>query len=202
MDGPGAPQILGKDIVFTTERSSYHFVGIAFDFENYKIIHPFKIRTLTDEDGEPTRSWFFYILTPPENLTSISYRLILDGLWTTDPLNSNKEYDTTLGVTISKLAIDTRIPPETYQKNNGSVHFVYKGESGQCIRLGGTFTNWDSWIYYLNETTPGIYEIDIPLTSGTYYYTFYRGITPLIDAKNPIQAYTQDGRIASVIHVK
>ena len=202
MDGPGAPQIKGKDILFSAKRDKHPFVGIAFDFEQFKIIHPFSIKTMTDADGEITDSWFFYILTPPVNLTSITYRLIIDGLWTIDPLNDYTVYNTAMAITLSKIDIDTRIPPSTYEISKGMVHFVYKGEQGQHIRLGGTFTNWDSWIYYLTETQPGLYEIDIPLPQGTYYYTFYNGITSIVDQSNPMQAYTADGRVASVIQVQ
>jgi len=202
INGVSAPIIKGNHIIFTAEKSNRRFVGIVFDFENFKVIHPFKIRKITDDDGKVTGTWFFYILDIPDNLTSISYRLVIDGLWTVDPLNSLVEYNTAAGITLSKIPVDTQKPQMTCQPDTGIVHFVYKGESGESIRLGGSFTNWDSWIYYMNETEPGIYVIDLPLPEGTYYYSFYHGTASFVDKDNPARAYTPDGRIASVITVK
>jgi hypothetical protein len=202
INGVGKPLIKENHVIFTAEQHKRRFVGIAFDFENFRTIHPFQIRKITDVDGKVTDSWFFYILDIPKNITSISYRLIIDGLWTTDPVNDLTEYNTAMGIRLSKIMIDTKEPPATCLPDNGMVRFIYQGESGQNIRLGGSFTNWDSWIYYMTETEPGLYEIDLPLPGGTYYYTFYHGISSFIDKTNPHRAYTPDGRIASVITIK
>ena len=82
------------------------------------------------------------------------------------------------------------------------VKFVYHGKTGEKIRLAGSFTNWDSFIYYLKEITPGHYELDLPLPSGTYYYTFYNGLDVILDEKNPNKVYTPEGRVACVLSVQ
>ena len=82
-----------------------------------------------------------------------------------------------------------------------SVKFIYKGESGLKLNLAGTFTNWDPWIYQLEEIQPGLYELELPLTTGTYYYNYYLGLTPILDNTNPEKIYTADGRSASVLTV-
>jgi 1,4-alpha-glucan branching enzyme len=84
---------------------------------------------------------------------------------------------------------------------SGSTRFVYRGESGQRIRLTASFTNWDPYIYELNEKSPGIYELEIPLPKGTYYYKFIRGITEFIDTANPNRIFSADGQSASVFTV-
>jgi hypothetical protein len=81
------------------------------------------------------------------------------------------------------------------------VKFVYRGKSGQKIRLGGNFTNWDSWIYHLTETSPGLYQVELPLPPGKYEYAFYTGITSFPDDGNPQKCYTPDGKIASLLIV-
>ena len=48
---------------------------------------------------------------------------------------------------------------------------------------------------------PGLYELELPLTTGTYYYNYYLGLTPILDNTNPEKIYTADGRSASVIRV-
>ncbi|MDR1747759.1 MAG: glycogen-binding domain-containing protein, partial [Spirochaetaceae bacterium] len=68
-------------------------------------------------------------------------------------------------------------------------------------RLAGSFNNWDSFMYEMTETSAGIYQIDIPLPPGTYFYAFFSGTAQIADIKNPDRRYTADGRIASVITV-
>lgn len=200
IDHVSPPKIVKNYIVFTAEPTA-HFVGIAFDFENFIKIHPFKLRTFADTGDEKKESCFFYLLDIPKDKKSISYRLIIDGLWTTDPLNSNSEYNPETGIKLSKIDIKKDEVPSTVIESGNTVHFIYKGQSGQLIRLGGSFTNWDSWIYTMSEIEPGVYSLDLPLPEGTYYYSFYSGLNRIIDATNPLRAYTVDGRIASVLQV-
>lgn len=199
--GAGAPQERDGYLIFTAN-SGPRTVGIAFDFENYRTIHPFQIRKTRNVQGKITQTLFFYVMERPRHLTQVSYRLIIDGLWTTDPLNPVRFYDESTGIELSKLSITTVIPPETITTPDDQVHFVYEGESGQDIRLTGSFTNWDSWIYELQETKPGFYELRLPLPPGKYYYNYVVGMTALVDTTNPKRAYTDDGRIASVITVR
>lgn len=195
-----SPVVTENYVIFTADASS-RFVGIAFDFENYQNIHPFQIRKTKDVDGNTRNSVLFYLLERPAKLKNISYRLIIDGLWTSDPNNENKIYDPTSGISISTVHLGLRKPEITNATEYDGVKFIYQGESGQQIRLGGTFTNWDSWIYELKETKPGFYELIIPLPEGTYYYNYYLGMNSIVDKTNPKKAYTSDGRISSVIEV-
>ena len=85
------PYISNGYIVFTAEDSARH-IGIAFDFDNYKTIHSFQKLVSYSYDNEETSSIMFYLLKLPENSSKISYRLIIDGLWSTDQNNPTKEY--------------------------------------------------------------------------------------------------------------
>lgn len=200
IDEPCAPIITDDFVIFTADMHNRH-VGIAFDFENYKTIHPFEIMTHTDEDGKSTRKYMFYCYKRKHRISEFKYRLVFDGLWASDPLNPNKEYDEDVNLYFSKIEDPGSIKIFTETTKRDTVHFVYKGESGQKIRLSGTFTNWDPWIYQLQETSPGFYELELPLTTGTYYYNYFVGLTPMLDNTNPEKAYAPDGRSASVIRV-
>ena len=83
----------------------------------------------------------------------------------------------------------------------GKVRFIYKGKSGQKVRLGGSFTNWDSWIYELTEVQPGLYILDLPLPPGTYQYAYYIGMNSYVDTSNPQRVWSADGKAASQITV-
>lgn len=200
LEKPEAP-VIKDDYVIFTYQAGPRFVGIAFDFEDYTTIHSFQLKNTRDFEGKITNSILFYLLDKPKGLSEIKYRLVIDGLWTADPSNPNKFYDPESGISLSKVKIDSCENYATYYKKDSGVTFVYKGEEGLNVRLAGNFTNWDSWIYELEETQPGLYTLNIPLPEGTYYYNYYLGMTSVVDKTNPNRAYTQEGRTASVITV-
>jgi len=200
IDSPGAPVVTEDYIIFTAE-TNHRNVGIVFDFENYQTIHPFQILMRVDEDGNKTPQHMFYCYERKHKVESITYRLIMDGLWTTDPLNPQKIYDENLNLYFSKISDLGKIYEYTEKTADDSVRFIYKGDQGLDLHLAGTFTNWDPWIYSLEETSPGFYELSLPLPTGKYYYNYYIGLTPVLDNTNPEKVYTLDGRSASVIVV-
>ncbi len=195
---PGEPIISGDYIIFTSYSDIRH-TGIAFDYEDYKVIHTFKNLVRKNIDAGNTKSDVaFYILKVPQNIQTVKYRIVIDGLWTPDPLNKNTIYDKNTNLYVSYIEVQRPHIIET-TINSNTAYFVYEGETGQRIRLAGTFTNWDPFIYELQETSRGLYELEIPLPKGTYYYTYYSGIHSFTDDSNPEKAYTSDGRVASVI---
>lgn len=196
-----APVVKDGFIVFTADEKARH-VGIVFDYENYRVIHSFERRSHYAEDDKPVSSVLFYVTDYPKNVETIKYRLVIDGLWTADPLNPLKEFDNATNTMLSKIEIEKMAEPITEKMPSGLVRFVYYGKTGQNIRLAGSFNNWDSYMYTLRETSSGVYQIDLPLPKGTYYYNFYHGTTALVDEKNPKRAYTKDGRKASVLNVE
>ncbi len=199
ISGVSAPYQVDDYIVFTA-KDGPHNIGIVFDFEDYKTIHSFFRKNITDIDNKVIDSYRFYILELPKDTESISYRLIIDGIWTTDPTNINKYYNPYTGIEVSTLDVRNNHVDETQATNKG-VHFIYQGESGLKVRIGGTFTNWDSWIYELTETRPGYYELYLPLPEGTYYYAYYTGTKSFVDKTNPDRAWSGEGREASKIVV-
>ena len=199
IDEPCAP-IVTEDYIIFTAATDHRNVGIAFDFENYQTIHPFQILMRIDEDGNKTPH-MSYCYERKHKIENIRYRLIMDGLWTTDPLNPDKIYDDTVNLYFSQVNNLGKVYEYTEKQKDDSVRFIYKGETGLDLHLAGTFTNWDPWIYSLEETSPGFYELSLPLPTGKYYYNYYIGLTPVLDNTNPDKAYTLDGRSASVIVV-
>lgn len=195
-----APYLQGDYVIFTAERDVRH-IGIAFDFEDFTEIHSFKLKKFTNMEYEESDSLLFYILKLPKNVLEVNYRLIVDGLWTTDPLNENLVFNKDTNLMMSHIDCTREIPPVTEKIANGKVRFVYKGKSGQKIRLGGSFTNWDSWIYQMKETKPGIYEFELPLAPGEYQYAYFTGINSFPDNTNKVKCYTSDGKVASLLIV-
>ena len=197
-----APLVIGDYILFTASGTARH-AGIVFDFENYRNIHSFKRLMRRIPDTEKTESdLLFYALKIPHNVRLIKYRLIVDGLWTTDPANPAMEFSSAAHLNVSVFAVDKPIEKRTSAELLAKVRFIYQGESGQKIRVGGTFTNWDSFIYELQEIRPGFYQLELPLPKGEYYYSYYKGMNAFADTTNPHKVYTSDGRTASVLYVR
>lgn len=203
------PAVTQKYITFTHDFGA-RFAGIAFDFEGYRIVHPFQNRINTDYDDNVTSRLMFFILARSYNkiLSSscrVRYILIIDGLWTIDTHNPNSEYDPNTGLSVSYIDIkgEDALPPVTKVSGN-NVTFIYHGKSGQSVRLTGSFCAWDSWIYTLKENAenPGLYELTLTLPRGKYYYSYYIGMQPLIDDSNSAREYTSDGRTLSTIIVE
>ena len=197
-----APYLKGDYLIFTAEKTA-NYVGIAFDFENFHTIHPYQIHNTYDDNHEAESSLLFFILKLNKNQKDIKYRIVVDGLWTLDPTNPRQMYDTNTGLLLSQVDATRTIPPATeVDEKTRKVRFVYTGKSGQQIRVGGSFTNWDSWIYEMQEVRPGLYEFEISLPPGTYQYAYFTGVSSIVDTTNPERCYTKDGKEASLIVVK
>ncbi len=195
------PYLNGNYVIFTAESNVRH-IGIAFDFEGYKTIHSYKEKVFHDEEYNACGSLYFFITELPKNVLSFNYRLIIEGLWTTDPMNPETIYNRETNLTLSHFDATREIAPVTEKTANGKIRFIYRGKTGQQIRLGGSFTNWDSWIYQMEEIKPGLYQFELPLTPGKYEYAFYTGITSFPDRTNPQRCYTNDGKTASLLIVE
>lgn len=204
-----SPVITGKYITFTAMGTA-RFTGIAFEYENYSKMYPFKRIIRKNEMGEPQKNAegnpletiLFYIAEIPPGMREIRYRLVIDGLWTTDPLNQMTAYDYANGMNVSIVPVEYYEVFQTQNVNRGQVRFTFDGKPGKTIRLAGTFNNWDPFMYELNETSPGKYELVLPLPRGTWYYAYFEGSTQMSDNTNTQKVYTKDGRVASVVMVE
>ncbi|NLM00309.1 MAG: isoamylase [Treponema sp.] len=196
-----SPKVKDNYIVFTAD-SKARYVGIVFDFEDFTKVHHFEKLVTYDTENEPISSVLFYILDVPRKLSSVSYKLIIDGLWTLDPNNTMTSFNPATNLRFSTVLIENMGEEKTELIGENKVRFVYHDKTGETVRLAGTFTNWDSFIYELTESSPGVYEIIIPLSKGVHYYNYYKGTQAFTDKKNPNKAYTPDGRKVSFITLK
>ena len=202
------PVVSGKYVVFTAPGNARH-VGISFEFEKYQQIHSFKRIIRRDEFGKPQKDEtgklrdeiLFYVAEIPPATSELRYRMVIDGLWTTDPQNGAIAYDYDNGMDVSTLPVTYY---ENFQTNNvsrGQIRFACEAKPGMTVTLAGTFNNWDPFMYEMEETSPGRYELALPLPRGTWYYAYFLGTSQLADTTNHERVYTKDGRVASVVTV-
>ncbi|HHU36389.1 MAG TPA: isoamylase [Treponema sp.] len=208
ISSPGAPVASGKYIIFTAQGDARH-TGIAFRHEDYTTIHSLERIVKRDElgipqkdgSGKPLDTVLFYIAKVPPGMDEVQYRLVINGLWTTDPLNPHTVYDPDTRLYVSTVAATRYETFKTDYIANGRVRFTCPSKPGTTVRLAGSFNSWDPFMYEMRESSPGLFELELPLPSGTWYYAYFDGMSQLPDTTNPERVYTRDGRVASVVHV-
>ncbi len=195
-----SPQIKGRYIIFTALGNRH--AGISFAHENYKQIHSFKKLIRPGFQSDDEKKLLFYIFPIPENVNEIRYRLVIDGLWSSDPVNPYTVFDYTHGMSVSAVTVPFYKEYKTAIEGKNTVRFTYLGEAKQRIKLAGSFNNWDPFMYEMEEVVPGRYELALHLPHGTWFYAYFSGSTQLPDSTNKNYVYTADGRRASVITIQ
>jgi hypothetical protein len=209
LSGPGGPQIFEDGILFTAP-SSHRRVGIAFAHEGFARVYWFQKLMVLEEPGEippgakpapaSTRDSgiLFHVLTIPEELGEVEYRLVINGLWTFDPLNPRRRLDPASGQIRSFVPCgEVKRPPVPVDMPPGHLTFTYTAERGERITVGGSFNNWDPFMYELREQSPGSYSLILPLPPGVYQYVFFHRGERFTDPRNSRRVYTREGHIAS-----
>ncbi|GMO27000.1 MAG: hypothetical protein Ta2B_07500 [Termitinemataceae bacterium] len=211
----GKPVVFEDAVVFTAP-SIYKRVSVAFAHENFSKIYTFKKllvpinETATfDEKGKippellRDSGILFYAFEVPAHVKNLEYRLIVDGLWTTDPLNSQKKFDLDSGLEFSIAPVPNIVRTyPTATENTTELSFSLQAESGAVITVAGDFNSWDPFMYELKETRQGIYTLNLPLPAGSWKYVFYKNGQQVLDPNNNERVYTYDGKIANIITLK
>ena len=100
ISAPRKPEIYENGVVFTAS-SSYQRVGISFAHEGYSRVHWFQLLVVPRDMAELTEAERrqknvdpnidsgikFHLQIIPAGMQNMDYRLVIDGLWTADPLN-------------------------------------------------------------------------------------------------------------------
>ena len=149
-----------------------------------------------DNDYQDT-GMLFHAQNIPDGILEVDYRLIIDGLWTVDPLNPLCVTGSG-GLLQSRVIMPVRTPPTatTFDAATG-LRISYKSSPGELITVAGSFNGWDPFMYVMKETSPGLYTFTLALPPGTYHYVFFKRGERLLDPQNPFTAYTKDGKVAS-----
>lgn len=189
------PEVIEGYLVLSA-KGPYRFVGAAFSHEDWRTVHGY-VRNLNG----------VFVLAVPvpygEGMTT-QYRLVVDGLWMADPINSQRVRDPATGATLSYMELPRR--PRTVlgiwdPAGEGSATFHFTGDPGQRVTVAGSFNAWDPFIHELNEISPGVYELSLQLPPGDYHYVFvYRGHR-VPDPLNRQLLYSADGRPVSGLRI-
>lgn len=197
--GPRPPFMVDDKVVFTYQQGEpARFVAAAFAHEDFTVMHPFK--RYTPEGGSEV---FVLAYDPPPAEDTLIYRVIVDGLWMSDPANSDRLVDVS-GTSLSRYRIPQdkaeTIQPEIGE--NGAVTFVYRTAAGSNVTVAGTFNAWDPFMYPMRETSPGRYERTIFLSPGEYVYHFVVNGNPFSDPENPRERFDASGNRYSYFFIE
>ncbi|HTX73757.1 MAG TPA: hypothetical protein VMC79_13085 [Rectinemataceae bacterium] len=197
MNSAEAPQVIEDRLVLSVS-GPYRFVGAAFAHEGFAVIHQFDIN--------PQGIFVLALPIPLKRSQPLIYRLIIDGVWTSDPSNPRVVNDPATGTALSIVDVpylsDLHLGLYRVLDPDGrTAHFLFQAAPGQIVTVCGDFDNWDPFIHEMPEVKPGLYELDLPLSPGTHFYGFvYRGdVVP--DPLNGLKASNRDGKIVSVLTV-
>jgi len=211
---PSAPVIHENSVIFTAD-SSLQRVGIAFAHENFANTYWFRQLLVSQDRQNPVilpgerfpsnhrdSGIQFFIYEIPGHLRELEYRMVVNGLWTTDPLNSQFRRDPVSGLSFSVLRLPFRqsIPNPLNGLPEG-LSFTFRAPPGEIVTVAGNFNSWDPFMYELKEGPAGIYSLTIPLPPGLYQYVFFHRGERFTDPYNPRRIYSRDGRSASEIVV-
>jgi len=207
---PGMPVIHDNFVIFTAD-SSLRRVGVAFAHENFANTYWFRQLLLSQDrllmtippgqkfpDPYRDSGIQFHVYQLPEHLRELEYRLVINGLWTVDPNNSQIRRDPVSGLSLSVLNLPFRpIKPNPLNGLPEGLSFMFNGPPGEIVTVAGSFNGWDPFMYELKEGPAGVYSLTIPLPPGSYQYVFFHRGMRFVDPYNPNRIYARDGSAAS-----
>ncbi|MGC8870174.1 MAG: hypothetical protein ACP5PT_03675 [Brevinematia bacterium] len=151
---------------------------------------------------EKSKLWYYQL---EENLKKGKYRykLMIDDIITTDPLNPNLEPDGIGGFfSVFELKNDLEIIKSNPRKLSKSIYeFRYKDLNATKVILCGSFNNWNPYELEMKREEGGIWKIKIHLPKGKHYYYFIVDdeITP--DPLNNKSLKDKNGYTVSLVEV-
>ena len=211
MQSPRGPEVFEDGVIFTAP-STPRRVGISFAHEDFAKVHwfekmlkakdeltPEEEKSKNEEDRYRDSGILFHVLkTVPPEIRELEYRLVIDGLWTTDPLNPQYHIDQKSGIVRSMIVMpEFKKVPTAFDGPPGTLTFNYQAPSGETVTVAGSFNGWDPFMYELRETKPGVYSLTLPLPPGTYHYVFFHRGQRILDPYNHNRVYTTEGIAAT-----
>ncbi|MCL2440384.1 MAG: glycogen-binding domain-containing protein [Treponema sp.] len=214
LPGPSSP-VVHEDFVLFTADSSHRRVGVAFAHENFSNVHWFRqlivpqdMRFAVIPPGQKEPDLYrdsgiqFHVHQIPSHIRELEYRIVINGLWTIDPLNENFRRDAASGLALSVLRIPQRqVKPNPLDGLPDGLTFTYRAPPGDIVTVAGSFNGWDPFMYELREGPAGVFSLTIPMPPGTYQYVFFHRGQRRVDPNNPRRIYSRDGSAASEIIV-
>lgn len=198
------PEITTDKIVFKYYNSTARQVKLLMSSDNYKAIYVF--------DKEKDGLWTLKLdYSQPKFQFSpgrYKYRLIVDNIYISDPLNSNTLTDPFVGKVsyfdlkqklIAFKQNPQKIAPLTYR-------FYFRNTEGLTdvkeVMFVGSFNHFRPYEYFLKQVSKDLWYMDFKFEkAGVFYYQYVINGTWRRDYANPDLVYNQVGQAYSVLKV-
>jgi hypothetical protein len=213
LPGPCAPVVHEDSVIFSAP-SSLRKVGIAFAHEDFANIYWFRQLVVSQDRLAPVllpgqtfpdpykdSGILFHVLKVPGEVLEVEYRIVVNGLWTTDPLNPQSKKDPLSGLIFSTVSVPPRPSKASPEKGFGGVTFKFNAPAGETVTVAGNFNGWDPFMYELKEYPAGVYSLTLVLPPGKHQYVFFHRGRRFADPCNPDRVYAKDGSAASVVDI-
>ncbi|MFO7782730.1 MAG: hypothetical protein R6W94_14020 [Spirochaetia bacterium] len=215
----GPPEVIDGHVLLTFDgETDVRYVAAAFAHEDFARLHTFNLVRNTvqnpDDPNDTATARVFALAYPiPEDAEQLEYRIIVDGLWRTDPTNPQTVRDPN-GVTLSVFELPER-PPASIETprigDGGRVEFIFAPDPGAGLQsiggqifdlpdvrglsvyVAGDFNNWDPFMHRLRETEPGVYRLSIPVSPGRHHYYLVVEGRRVLDPRNAERTRHADG---------
>jgi hypothetical protein len=197
------PEYWNNRVIFTYANSdkAVRYVAAVFEHEDYSRKHVFFKKvgdgTAAGAEGEP----IFILLYDPGDQETLRYRLIVDGLWQSDPMAMAQQRDDFGNeISVYRLPLDRpKLVNSPVPGEDGRITFFYRGNPGDRVALMGNFNSWDPFMHPLREDPkdPGLFSINLRVTPGNVYYYFLVGTQKVLDQLNPEEAVDPAGNKVS-----
>ena len=188
-----SPFVLKDGIVFTYIGEA-KTVLLAGDFNGWKAKLLFE---------KKTNNIWIYTWENRMDMGQHQYKLMVDGIWIEDPLNTNFIIDQS-GQKVSAFTLEEDfIPFKKYPlllKNNEYV-FRYFNPGAQQVMLVGDFNHWNPYSIPLKYTGAGWFEIRMTLSPGYHIYCYVVDGEWIPDPGNLVQYSDTTGSIVNVLKV-
>jgi len=184
----GPPQFLQSRVLFSykpPEDVPVRLVAARFEHEGYRALHPY----FKNENGV-----FLLLLDVDQGLKSLTYRIVVDGVWMRDPANPKVEEDP-FGVEFSVFDLAARPSPplRSPQISGREVTFWFRARAGRFVAVVGEFNHWDPYWDRMEEPSPGLYRATLRLPPGQHFYAFSVDGERVTDPLNVDRAVDREG---------
>jgi 1,4-alpha-glucan branching enzyme len=191
--GSGQSTLCEDGILFTYRSRGARSVRIAGSFNNWSAV-----RMERSDSG----IWYYFLPAGNSN-RDVTYKYLVDGIWTPDPLNPDR-VDDRMGSYLSVTAPVAKAEGKhvTWRKIGSAVEFrIYRPEAS-FISLVGDFNHWNPEDDLLTRGQDGIWRLRKRLFPGLYRYKFIVDGEWVPDTYNSRSGSDSNGTVCSLIEIK
>jgi hypothetical protein len=184
---------LSQGVLITYKNRGARRVDIAGNFSHWK---PASMH-------RSNNGIWHYFLKEFHGSKTIQYKFVVDGIWTLDPLNNERE-DDGCGSYISIVEQDFRKDDShvSYrQLEKGVIEFRIYRPQANIISLVGDFNNWDPEHDLMTKGDDGIWRLQKKLSRGNHRYKYIVDGEWNPDVYNEKSAADPGGGICSLVKI-